>query len=336
MRSAVFRPILLLHLAAAGLALTYAVLISQTDYVATGLQFVAPLIVIMGVHGFWLIGSRSLQPGFSYLIYRRSAQTAIGLAVGIFAASILAPPPAHAGGSDFLGVAFSVVFCVAIIAIVVGIVALVIWLVFKLVRAIFASRGSDGSQGPDNRLFDIGSISATVFFLCVGSAEGLPFTYAFPNAHDSTASYHVDADPAQVWQTLEQATSPEFPLPQVLHVFPRPVDVSVDEGTRPGGIRKVVFEGREGDGVLTLKVTERSETRVVYSVLEDTSPIAGWVAHRAIIYSVAPEQGGTRLSVTLEFDRLLAPAWFFSPLTQSAAYYAMDVLARDVKARSER
>jgi hypothetical protein len=48
------RSILPIHAIAAGLALIYAGYVSQSGFVATGFQFVTPLIIIMVVHLGWL------------------------------------------------------------------------------------------------------------------------------------------------------------------------------------------------------------------------------------------------------------------------------------------
>lgn len=325
----------IVHLLAAGLALQYAWFISQSAYVATGLQFIAPLIIIMAVHLCWIAVSRGLPVGFSSLVYWRSAQSSVGMAIVILFASIVAPKPAYASGSDVLETVLMVVFCVAIIAVVAGIAALAVYAFFKLISAIVKSIGSKSDQGPDSRLFDVGSIAATGLFLGICSIEGVPNSYAFPSENQSVASYFVEATPAHVWQTMDQATSPDFPLPNILGVFPQPVDVITDEGTALGDMRVVEFQGREGTGYLTLRVVERTQARVVFNVISDTSPYANWVAHQNLIYEVRPEVDGTRLTVTLKYDRLLAPAWFFTLTTNGAAYLAMDVLARDVKTRSE-
>lgn len=323
---------LLIHCIAASAALYYAWLISQSAYVKTGFQFITPVLIIMAVHLLGLAMSRNLSSGFSSVIYKRSAQTAVGMALVIFSTSIVAPQPANAAVSDIAGGVLAVAFCVAVIAIIGGIVAFVIYLFFKAISLLFKR---SGSNGPENRLFDFGSLAVSGIFLSVFSLEGHPHSFAFPSGNESFASYHVDATPDQVWRAMEQATSPDFPLPSILSVFPQPTKVVTDEGTALGATRKVAFQGREGMGFLTFKVVERTNAIAVFKALSDTSPYAGWVAHKRLIYKILPEGSGTRLTVSLEYDRLLAPAWFFSPMTSGAAYLAMDVLARDVKTRAE-
>ena len=85
-----------------------------------------------------------------------------------------------------------------------------------------------------------------------------------------------------------------------------------------------------------MQVVERTDEFAVYRVIKDTSPIANWVKHNSISFRVNTTPSGARLTVTADYDLLLAPAWFFQPLVALAARLAVDVLARDTKARAER
>lgn len=324
-----------LHIVAGASALYFAWHISQSAFFQTGLQFIGPLVVVMLVHLLYLCISRELSAGFASLVYRRSAQTSAGMALFILLASILAPHPANAGSSDVVVAALMLVFCVAVIAIVMAMVAFGVYLIYRIIVALVGYFVSRRHQGPDSRLFDFGSLAMAGIFLSLCSLEGLPNSFSFAAGNRSVASQFVNAPPAQIWQIMARATSPDFPLPGVLSSFPQPIEVAVDEGTGLGAMRQVKFQGREGAGYLTLKVIQRTETEAVFEVVSDTTPYANWVAYNKLIYHVEPEGLGARVTVALEYDRLLAPAWFFVPITRGAAYLAMDVLARDVKTRAE-
>jgi hypothetical protein len=323
------------HVLAASCSLLFAWNISQSSYMKTGLQFVAPLLIVMAVHLIWVsVSSRGLLPGFSSVVYRRSVQTSFAMASLLFALALLAPLPAEASSVDTaIGAVLLVLFCGGIVVLVVLALAFLFRTISKAAKAIFKRGGNSG--GPENRLFDFGSIALGAIVLVVASLEGLPNSYSFNAANQSAASTFIEAQPAQVWEIMETATSPEYPLPVVLGMFPQPVEVVTDEGNALGAVRKVKFQGREGIGFLTLQVVERTGTRAVFQVLSDTSPYANWVKYDTLIYEVLPEGDGSRLTVTLEYKRLLAPAWFFTPMVKGAAYLAMSVLARDVKFRSE-
>lgn len=328
-------PILLVHCAAAAASLYYAWLISQSAYVKTGLQFVTPLLVIMAVHLCWIAVSRRMQRGFALEVFRRTAQTSVVMALVLALGSFIAPQPAAADGMDVVGSLLTVVFCVAIIVAIAAVLAAIGYLLIKGVLKIIDALSGVNNDKPDTRLFDFGSLAVAAGVLCLCSLEGLPHFYSFNASTRAEAVRVIDASPDKVWATMGTATQPSFALPEVLSVFPQPVDVVVDEGVGLGAKRKVKFKGREGTGYLSLQVVERTPTRVVFQVLSDSSPIARWLKHQTLTYSVSADGQGTRLSVSLEYDRLLAPSWFFTPVTKGAAYLAMDVLARDVTARAE-
>ncbi|WP_298256943.1 SRPBCC family protein [uncultured Litoreibacter sp.] len=330
-----FRSVFWAHSTAAACSLYYAWLVSQSAYVKTGLQFVAPLLVIMVVHLCWVAVRNGLPQGFSVIVFRRTLQSSFAMACVLGVGSVIAPQPAVASDSRAASALLIVVFCVAMIVAVVAILAAIGFILFKGGAALLDLFRQGGDSDPKSRFFDFGSLAVAFGVLCVCSLEGLPHAYSFSQTNRSEASHLVAASPAQVWATLEQATQPSFPLPEVLRVFPQPVEVVIDEGVALGAMRKVKFEGREGQGYLTLQVVERSEDAVVFKVLSDSSPFATWLKHRHLTYHVQAEPHGTRVSVSLEYDRLLAPSWFFTPVTKGAAYLAMDVLARDVMARAE-
>lgn len=328
--------ILPIHIIAATVALIYAGFVSRSAYVATGFQFVTPLILIMGVHLSWIAIRGRLSRGFSQLVFRRSAQSGVGMACVILLASIFGPQPAQAqSAGDIAAGVFTVVFCVAIIAIIAGLIGLIIYALARGVSAISDSIGGKDDNDPDSRLFDVASLGVAAAVLGLLSFEGITDPLTFNATNRAEASYIINQPPDQVWDTLQTATSPDFPLPNALNLFPRPIGVVTDEGTSLGAMRRVQFEGREGEGFLTLQVIESTDTTAVFEVQSDTSPIANWVAHKHLTYRVDPAGQGTRLTVSLDYDRLLAPSWFFTPLTKGAAHLAMDVLARDVKTRAE-
>lgn len=255
------RQIVLIHCLAACLALLFAWKTSQTAYVRTGIQFVAPLLIIMATHFVWLTLTRGLTRGFSNLIYCRSTQTAVGMAFFIILSDSLMPLPAHAQSVDDIASGiFTVFFCGSIIAIIIAVFALFIRLIFLAGKGILGLTRGAGSSDDDSTTNDFGSLALVLAITGVASLEGLTNTYKFTTNSSITAQQVIAAPSMKVWQTMEQATSPSFALPNILHSFPKPVDVVVDEGVGLGAVRKVQFQGREGLGYLTLRVIERTDS----------------------------------------------------------------------------
>ena len=319
------------HLLAIALSMTYAWHISKTEYVTTGLQFVAPLLIILLCHLAIRWFQARLQAAYARVVLSRSLVSAILLALLVFATEQLAPSPSYAETEAVFKI-LTVLFCLVILAFVIGIAAGTIYLVYHLVAGLFhLFRG----RSKDSDLHDFASVSVAVAFLFGASLEGVPGAYKFEGTGHSVATYTVDASPQAVWAAMQTATSPDFPLPPALDMFPQPVAVLLDEGTGIGANRIVLIRGREGEGELHLRVTHQADLHAVFSVVSDTSPTGRWVAFKSLGYKVTEHPGGALIEVRLDYERLLAPAWIFDPMVERAAHLAASVLARDTKIRAE-
>lgn len=321
------------HLIASAAALTVALVVSETVLRTSSVQFVTPVIVVLVVHFLWTWLRDGLQVGFLSSILRRATYSAGFMVLALFAGSVTAPQPAFAQDNQSRDIILMVLFCGAIIAVVVFIIVAIAMLIGFIVRKAFGSKDNDA--GPKTRLYDFGGFGALLIGLAVASVEGVPGGVQFGKAHSTTYSTTVDTPSASVWTAMQTATSPSFPLPAALALFPQPVDVSTDEGIALGANRIVRFEGREGGGELHLRVVERSDGRVAFDVLSDTTPYAEWIGYQKLIYQVEEAGEQTHLFLTLAYERRLSPAWFFNPTMQGASWLAVRVLAQDVKSRAE-
>jgi hypothetical protein len=321
---------------AGSLALSYAWIVSGTRYVTTGVQFVAPLAIIVLVHVAWLGARRELPVGFARVVFARTLATAIGIIVFTALIAIYAPMPATAAngsGSEVL----VVLACLVVLALVVGTAALIIYCLALLARGSYNAiqRALDRTNKPDSRLFDTSLVLLSLVAIVAASLEGAANGFSFAARDVVSSSVIVAAPPIRVWQEVGTATSPDYPIPLMLKSIPQPVAVIVDEGAAVGARRIVRFKGRQGEGDLSLRVVRRTDEEAVFQAISDTSPIANWVHHHSLSFRVETSGAGTRLTVTSDYDRMLSPAWFFRPYVKMAAFLAVDVLARDTKARSE-
>ena len=325
------------HVLVGVLSLAYAQFISGTPYVTTAVQFVSPLAVVMLAHLGWLALCRRLDAGYSTVVFRRSLITAIGIAAGTVLFAVVAPMPSAAASDiwDVFGAVLGVIGCLAVMTIVVGVPAAIIYFAARSV-AKWLDRWRSGPPGPGiTRLYDLGAVMIALVAIGIASLEGVPGAYSLAALDRASTTHFVAASPARVWQQVGRATSPDFPLPVMLHSIPRPVAVIVDEGAALGARRVVRFRGREGEGDLVLQVVRRTDEEAAFQAMSDDSPIANWVRHRMLTFRVVPDGPGSRLTVSLDYDRLLAPRWFFGPYIRLAAYLAVNVLARDTRLRAE-
>jgi hypothetical protein len=325
------------HLTAGAAGLSFAYMVSATAYMTTGIQFIAPLALILLTHLTWIGLTGGFQPGYSALAISRTAVTANGLVVMSLFAAVVTPMPAEANVEGYIGGVLAVLLCLLMVAAVLAAFSAVIlgvsYAVFWAWRS-YKSRKS-GPQDPGTGVNDLGMVVMVLALIGAASFEGVPAVYSFAVSDRASRTVDVAADPMRVWQEVAKATSPSFPLPLLLKSIPQPVAIVLDEGAQLGARRIVRFQGREGQGELVLQVTRRTETEVVFTVIEDTSPIGMWVRQSSITFRVEPAGDGTRLTVTSYYDRLLAPAWFFRPYVRIVSFVAVDVLARDTRDRSQ-
>lgn len=327
-----------MHVSAGLAALTYAALVHETVLKTTAMQFVGPLVVVLLAHLAWLARRHKLIPGFSMLLLRRSLHTAVGLLVLVTFAAIYMPMPAAAQGGpgDVIGPLLTILFCLFVVALVVAVLAGVVYLLGRATRALYLLVTSRRGKGPgDTRLFDVAITTAALAVIVVASTEGVTRMLTFASADGASVTLALAAPPERVWREVGKATSPEFPIPMMLKSIPQPVAVIVDEGADLGARRIVRFSGRQGNGDLVLQVVRRTETDAVFQAMSDASPISWWVTHRSLTFRVVAAGEGSRLTVALDYDRLLAPAWFFRPYIRFAAWLAVGVLARDTRQRAE-
>ena len=101
-------------------------------------------------------------------------------------------------------------------------------------------------------------------------------------------------------------------MPFWLVPLPHAVAV-INEGGEIGSRRIVLLRGREGEGDLTLQVSARGPHAVTWTIVANTTPLANWAARQDITYLILPVPGGTQLTVTARYRRLLAPAMVFGP-----------------------
>lgn len=329
------------HALAAAAALSYAWMISRSPYVTSGLQFISPLALVLIVHLVLLVTGSKLQPGFANVVMYRTLVTMVGTFVLLVALVLVAPMPAVAtsDSANIIQGALVVLMCITMVVFVAGIFAALMYALFRLVRFLVAWARTRSDTPPDSdndRLREFGTIAIALTAIGLASLEGVKGAYSFATRNQQSVTYKVSAEPSSVWQAVSTATSPEFSLPAIFAMIPRPVEIVVDEGADFGSRRVVRFSGREGVGDLTLQVTKRTAELAVYRVMSDTSPIANWVKHNSISFRVEPGLTGSRITVAADYDRILAPAWFFQPVVALAARLAVDVLARDTKARAEK
>lgn len=150
---------------------------------------------------------------------------------------------------------------------------------------------------------------AIPMMLIAGSADGV--VYELPTAISVTETRVIDATADEFVASLgRQGQLPEiepllFALP-----FPAPTEF-LGEGLGIGDTRTVIF----GDaGSIDLTIDERTDNSITWTFTENTTPLAEWmIIHRATATWTDTAEG-LAVTLTIDFDRALSPAFYFDPL----------------------
>ncbi|WP_017573084.1 hypothetical protein [Nocardiopsis halotolerans] len=214
--------------------------------------------------------------------------------------------------------------CLLIAApLIYGIVAVITWMARALVEREDRSR---------HALFAVPLLFALAL-------EGVAGTSLLPREDSGGGGVLVPASARDVAEAL--AAPPEYRAPDALLLravpFPRPVSAS-GEGLEVGDTRLVRFTPHQDLRVgtepspchMALRIVEsevrRDGGRVVFEVVEDTA-FATWMDMRRAEAVWRTEDGGTRLTWSIDYERTYEPSWYFGPLQAYATDLAAGYLA---------
>ncbi|MGI8757714.1 MAG: hypothetical protein ACR2K0_00225 [Acidimicrobiales bacterium] len=193
--------------------------------------------------------------------------------------------------------------------------------------AVDASRGRQEGPGPKLTVVVLAPL------LVLSMVEGVTPATTLPSHAAATAERRLEVPPEAVEAAL--ASTPAFGgtvLPAYLRLgFPRPIGAE-GGGLDLGDERVITFATPSGPAPLILRVAAREAGFVRFEVVEDRTPVAGWLAlHHADVRWRGIPGGATVVTWTLDYDRLLSPAWYFGPweryATGLAAGYLIDTVA---------
>lgn len=153
--------------------------------------------------------------------------------------------------------------------------------------------------------------------LMLFSLEGLTTSLSFERSEKVVVSQALEMTKEEAMARL--AKGPNFNLAEIPMFFkigfPLPQKISGD-GIAVGDEWVIHFAGGEGKpGDLVLEVIESADNYVTYQCLSDESHIAHWMDWKTITWHVTDSTDDkSEISIELEYDRLLDPAWYFKPL----------------------
>ena len=149
------------------------------------------------------------------------------------------------------------------------------------------------------------------------SFEGASEWLSFDREETVTVEHVVNYTPEQARKML--ASGPSFDegdLPLFLQLgFPKPASID-GEGLAVGSQWVIHMAGGEGKpGDLTVQVVKNDSEGIRLECVSDKSHIAHWMDWKSVSWKIeSAGNGQSRISMTMEYDRLLDPAWYFKPI----------------------
>jgi len=174
--------------------------------------------------------------------------------------------------------------------------------------------------------------------LALMSFEGVVVALTFPREDTVIVSENLSIPISEARTLMEEG--PVFDnsklAPFLKLGFPKPVKIQ-GEGSEIGDQWKISFAiGKKPPGDLVLEVVASTENSVTYQCIDDGSHLSNWLNWKTITWSL--EEASTSdctISIELNYDRLLDPAWYFKPIERYGVSKAGEFLISQTFSKNE-
>jgi hypothetical protein len=175
--------------------------------------------------------------------------------------------------------------------------------------------------------------------LLISSLEGVTPQLSFERYNEVSVTKTIDINIQQIKKNLQQPIVLGSDMPGFLSLFPMPYDINAETLTE-GDIHRSYFRYHRWfitnthEGYMDIKLAKVGENYIQTEILEDSSYLSHYLTlHGTLIEMEAVSNIKTRVTLTVSYDRVLDPAWYFGPLErfgveQTAGYLIDKVIHR--------
>jgi len=172
--------------------------------------------------------------------------------------------------------------------------------------------------------------------LLLSSAEGITPQYTAQTRHEVSANRVIALTPGQIKRNLARSMQITRSDNALLSLFPMPY--RIEAGTlRPGDIHRAYYRydkwivANSHEGLAEFRITEVSDHDIRMELTQDTSYISHYMDIQGTHISMHPvDANHTDVRLTVIYDRLLSPAWYFGPLQTYAVEKMTELLLKEV------
>ncbi|UTW45266.1 hypothetical protein KFE80_13040 [bacterium SCSIO 12696] len=171
------------------------------------------------------------------------------------------------------------------------------------------------------------------------SLEGVAPELSIDRHNQVVISQDVNLDISTIRENLIKPIELSEDRSALLKLFPMPYQIS-GETLKQGDVHKIDFRYHRWfvtnthEGSMWLKLSEVEDQRIRTEFLKDTSYISTYMRLQSTEINFEPLAGGqTRVSLSIEYERRLDPAWYFGPLQRYAVEQMAHHLIKEVMVR---
>jgi len=212
-----------------------------------------------------------------------------------------------------------------------------IYVIFVALGFAVAAYNERSKDNPNNNL----KVSFIPLIVVLMSLEGIAPSTSFERQNTVTRSYFIEADVA----TIQANLAAPINLPKKRHwflsIFPIPVEtragsLEIGDVHEMDFVYKRWFFTNTKKGQLALRLDSVSDEKITTSITKNTSYLASYLSIKGTEVEFEPiENNLTRIDLTMHYERLLDPAWYFGALQKYAVsnmcdYFVKNVYAKDI------
>lgn len=177
-----------------------------------------------------------------------------------------------------------------------------------------------------------------VVFLSLDGIRGTDMSFGPERDTVVTRTATLDLTPAQIRSNIINHTYPEEGRTRYLALFPRPVSVeaeSVEVGARHVAHMEYRRWGVRGlnvhTGTSVMEFTHSTDTQLRAEFVHDDSYLSHYMRFQTWGLEMTPRADGrTDVTLTVGYERLLAPSWYFGPLQKRAVGDGLDYALKEI------
>jgi hypothetical protein len=161
--------------------------------------------------------------------------------------------------------------------------------------------------------------------LVIASLEGIHPNLSFERYNEVTSSKVVNLSIDQIKKNLIKPVELDQKRHWFLALFPMPYEFDANSLTE-GDVHTIKyryhrwFVTNTHEGFTKMMVAEVSDQKIRMQIIEDTSYTSTYInAHGTEINLIPIDARSTEIRLTVKYERLLDPAWYFDPLQRYAS-----------------